>query len=176
MGRKLTIAFFSFLFVAALLGNQGYGKMVLVRTVFKADSTADSIATRKSLLAIINKVIEASGSFEIGAVGNLYTLNATVADEEPPFSWSGPTAGAQWVNAVEKTCKDLKIRKLKGRMGHVSIYLQTGESVYVIVPATYTGDIHGDPFEESGAFTFVFRMVNGKWLIKSQVWTPRRGL
>lgn len=176
MGRKLTIAFFSLFFVAALLPYGSYAKTALSRTVARADSSADSVATRKSLIAIINKVIEASGSFEISAVGDLYTLNATVADEEPPFSWNGPTAGAQWINAVEKTCKDLKIRRLKGRMGHVSIYLQTGESVYVIVPATYTGDIHGDPFEESGAFTFVFRMVNGKWLIKSQVWTPRRGL
>jgi len=146
------------------------------RLTCKVDSTADSIATRKSLIAIINKVIEASGNFEISAVGDLYTLNATVADEEPPFSWNGPTAGAQWVNAVEKTCKDLKIRKLKGRMGHISVYLQTGESVYVIVPVTYTGDLRGDQFEESGAFTFVFRMVSGKWLIKSQVWMPRRGL
>ena len=164
MGRKLTIAFFSLFFVAALLPHGSYAKTALLRVVAKADSSADSVATRKSLIAIINKVIEASGSFEISAVGDLYTLNATVADEEPPFSWNGPTAGAQWINAVEKTCKDLKIRKLKGRMGHVSIYLQTGESVYVIVPATYTGDIHGDPFEESGAFTFVIGWGRHAWV------------
>jgi hypothetical protein len=176
MGRKLTSAFFSVFLLTALLSHRSYAKTALFPIICKADSSADSIATRKSLMAIINKVIEASGNFEISAVGDLYTLNATVADEEPPFSWNGPTAGAQWVNAVEKTCKDLKIRKLKGRVGHISIYLQTGESVYVIVPATYSGDIHGDPFEESGAFTFVFRLVNGKWLIKSQVWMPRRGL
>jgi len=176
MGRKLTIALFSIFFVAALSQHRSYAKTMPLRMTCHADSASDSVATRKSLIVIINKVVEASSSFEISAVGNLYALNATVADEEPPFSWNGPTAGAQWVNAVEKTCKDLKIKKLKGRVGHISIYLQTGESVYVIVPATYSGDIHGDPFEESGAFTFVFRLVNGKWLIKSQVWMPRRGL
>jgi hypothetical protein len=176
MDRKLTIAFFSIFFVAVLLPHSSYADTGTSPVICRADSTADSVATRKSLIAIINRVIEASANFEISAVGDLYTLNATVADEEPPFSWNGPTAGAQWVNAVEKTCKDLKIRKLKGRPGHISIYLQTGESVYMVVPATYTGDVHGDPFEESGAFTFVFRLVNGKWLIKSQVWMPRRGL
>jgi hypothetical protein len=176
MGRKLTTTLFSLPFIVALFTHSVHAKDISSRLTCKVDSTADSIATRKALIAIINKVIDASGSFEIGAIGDLYTLNATVADEEPPFSWNGPTAGAQWVNAVEKTCKDLKIRKLKGRMGHISVYLQTGESVYVIVPVTYTGDQRGDNFEENGAFTFVFRMVSGKWLIKSQVWTTRRGL
>src|SRR5579872_2557728 len=127
MGRKLTLAFFSLFFAAALFTQSVQAKSIGSRLTCKADSTADSIATRKSLIAIINKVIEASGSFEISVIGNLYALNATVADEEPPFSWNGPTAGAQWVNAVEKTCRDLKIRKLKGRMGHISVYLQTGE-------------------------------------------------
>jgi len=136
----------------------------------------DSANTRKELVAIINKVIDASGNFDLSAVGDLYTPNALVADEQPPFSWNGPTAGAQWIESIEKTCKELKIRKLKGRAGHISVYLQTDESVYVIVPATYSGDAHGDPFEEQGAFTFVFRLVNGRWLIKSQVWMPRKGL
>ncbi|MBS1532456.1 MAG: nuclear transport factor 2 family protein [Bacteroidetes bacterium] len=137
---------------------------------------ADSISTRKLLTGIISKVIEASGSFDVGAVGDLYTPNALVADEQPPFSWNGPTAGAQWIGSIEKTCRDLKIKRLKGRMGHISVYLQSDESVYVIVPVTYTGDAHGDSFEESGAFTFVFRLVNDRWLIKSQVWMPRKGL
>lgn len=176
MGRKLTLAFFLLFFAAALFTQNARAKNISSQLTCKADSTADSIATRKSLIAIINRVIEASANFEISTVGDLYTLNATVADEEPPFSWNGPTAGAQWVNAVEKTCKDLKIRKLKSRMGHISVYLQTGESVYVIVPVTYTGELHSDNFEESGAFTFVFRIVGGKWLIKSQVWTTKRGL
>jgi hypothetical protein len=143
---------------------------------FKADSAADSIATRKAIINIINTVIKASGSFEVNTIANYYTPNALVADEEPPFSWNGPTAGVQWVNTVEKTCHDLKIKNLKGRMGRISIYMQTSESVYLVVPVNYSGEIRDQNFEEEGAFTFVFRLVNGKWLIKSQVWVPRRGL
>src|SRR6202000_596006 len=100
---------------------------------------------------------------------NFYTPNALVADEEPPFSWNGPTAGVQWIGAVEKTCKDLKIKKLKGKMGRINVYIRNDESIYVIVPAVYSGEIKDQSFEEEGAFTFVFRLVNDKWLIKSQV-------
>jgi hypothetical protein len=176
MVRKLIFAFFSLFLVAAFILPGSNARTMPLPVSCNKDSTADSVATRKLLTAIINKVVEASANFEIGAIGDLYTLNATVADEEPPFSWNGPTAGAQWVNAVEQTCKELKIRKLRGRPGRITIYLQTDESVYVVVPVTYTGDQHGDPFEESGAFTFVFRVVRGKWLIKSQVWMSKRGL
>jgi hypothetical protein len=136
----------------------------------------DSLQTRKTLLTIINTVVKASGTFEITPLSDLYTLNALVADEQPPFSWNGPTAGAQWVGSIEKACKDLKIKKLEGKVGRITVYLQTDESIYVVVPVDYTGMIKGDAFEEDGAFTFIFRQEGGKWLIKSQVWTARRGM
>lgn len=171
MGRRSSIAIFLF-FTATLFSHNTFAKSVLPDRAQKVDS----LSTRKQLVAIINKVIDASANLDIGAVSDLYTPNALVADEQPPFSWNGPTAGAQWIGSIEKTCKDLKIKKLKGHMGRINVYLQSDESVYVIVPATYTGEAHGDTFEESGAFTFVFRLVNDKWLIKSQVWMPRKGL
>jgi len=139
-------------------------------------SAVDSAAVRKSVVNIINTVIKASSSFDISAVANLYTVNAVVADEEPPFSWNGPTAGVQWINTVEKTCKDLKIKEFHARIGHINVYLQSDESIYVIVPVDYTGEAKGDPFDESGAFTFIFREVNGQWLIKSQTWVTKRGM
>jgi hypothetical protein len=141
------------------------------------DKTAiDSAATRAEVLKIVNTVIKASGTFDIDAVANLYTPNALIADEEPPFSWNGSTAGVQWVSTVEKTCKEFKLRDFKGKIGRISVYLQTEESVYLVVPVNYTAQIKGDPFEEDGAFTFVLRMVNGSWLIKSQVWVARRAM
>jgi len=175
MSRRLTIAILSCFIAASFFLQNATAKARPAHSVCP-DSTSDSASTRKLIISIITKVIDASGNFDMGAVGDLYTPNALVADEQPPFSWNGPTAGAQWIESIEKTCKDLKIRRLKGRMGRISVYLQTDESVYVIVPATYTGDVHNEQFEESGAFTFVFRLVNDKWLIKSQVWMPRKGL
>lgn len=138
--------------------------------------TADSASARNEITEIINKVIKASSSFDINAVADLYTPNAVVADEEPPFSWNGPTAGVQWVSTVEKTCKDFKLKDFKAKIGDINVYLQTDESVYVVVPVDYTGQIKGDRFEEDGAFTFIFRIVNGRWLIKSQVWVARKGM
>jgi hypothetical protein len=61
-------------------------------------------------------------------------------------------------------------------MEKVRVSQQTSESIYVIVPVNYTGQIEGETFEQHGAFAFVFRLVSGKWLIKSQAWVPSRGM
>lgn len=167
-----------FLFVKADYAKGRSGVMVYsnIHNSHQILPGPDSAAARIAVLDIIKTVINASGTFNIDAVADLYTPNAVIADEEPPFSWNGPTAGVQWVSTVEKTCKDFKLKGFKGKIGRISVYLQTDESIYVVVPVDYTGEIKGDRFEEDGAFTFVFRMVSGRWLIKSQVWVARKGL
>ncbi|MDB5025234.1 MAG: hypothetical protein JWP78_2989 [Mucilaginibacter sp.] len=158
---------------------KGYSNIIARADPCRSDKSiplSDSAAARNEVMNIITAVVNASGTFDINAVANLYTPNAVIADEEPPFSWNGPTAGVQWVNTVEKTCKEYKLKGFKGQIGRVSVYLQTEESIYVVVPVDYTGEIKGDHFEEGGAFTFVFRIVNGHWLIKSQVWVARKGM
>ncbi|MGZ3750243.1 MAG: YybH family protein [Mucilaginibacter sp.] len=175
MSKKSSTILWFGLAAVAFFVQIDYAKGGVNNTVPKK-LTTDSAGARTTVISIIKKVVEASSTFDIDAVADLYTPNAVVADEEPPFSWNGPTAGVQWVNTVEKTCKDVKLKGFKGKIGHISVYLQTDESVYVVVPVDYTGQIKGDPFEEDGAFTFVFRMVSGRWLIKSQVWVARRSL
>ena len=126
---------------------------------------------------IVTAVIYSINTFNIEKVADLYTPNAVVADDEPPYSWNGPTAGVQWVNAVEQACKDNRLTKLKGNIEAINVFHQTAENVYVVVPVTYTGDLpRKQVFKVEGAFTFVLRMIDGKWLIKSQVWMPKKAL
>ena len=165
--------------VSALLVQTVYGSTITHSDHYspaKSIANADSAAARNEVLKVINIVIAASCTFDIDAVTDLYTPNAVVADEEPPFSWNGPTAGVQWVSTIEKTCRDYKLKDFKGKIRNISVYLQTEESVYVVVPVDYTGEIKGNHFDEEGAFTFIFRLVNGHWLIKSQVWVARKGM
>jgi hypothetical protein len=96
---------------------------------FRADSVPPS-----EVMDVIQTVISATNNFNIASVSGIYTPNAVVADDEPPYSWNGPTAGIQWVNSVEKACKELRITKLKAFMATVTIFHQSGDNVYLIVP------------------------------------------
>ena len=173
----MTKQIFTFLLsclVCMLLMQTAYSNTILPHIITMR--AADSASSRKDVIKIINTVINASSSFDVNAVTDLYTPNAVVADEEPPFSWNGPTAGVQWISTVEKTCKDYKLKNFHAKIRDISVYLQTEESIYVVVPVDYTGEIRGDRFDEEGAFTFIFRLVNGHWIIKSQVWVARKGM
>ena len=126
-------------------------------------------------MEVISAVIYSTNNFNIESVANLYTPNAVVADDEPPYSWNGPTAGIQWVNAVEKECKNVQLTNLKATIQAINIYQQKDDNIFIVVPANYTGYLPGKVrFTAKGAFTFVLRMTNGKWLIKSQVWMPEK--
>jgi ketosteroid isomerase-like protein len=142
------------------------GRLILTDTVPPAE-----------VVDIVTAVIYSINTFNIEKVADLYTPNAVVADDEPPYSWNGPTAGVQWVNAVEQACKDNRLTKLTGAIEAINVFHQSAENVYVVVPVTYTGKLPGKQiFKVEGAFTFVLRMVDSKWLIKSQVWMPKKAM
>lgn len=129
------------------------------------------------VMDIVEAAINSLNSFNIDIVANLYTQNAVVADDEPPYSWNGPTAGVQWVNAVEQVCKDNKLTKLRGSIGNITVFQHSADNFYIVVPVIFTGNLpQKQKFTADGAFTFILRVVNGKWMIKSQVWMPRRGM
>ena len=156
-------------------GQVCYAKLYHPANIGKA-MVADTIPSSE-VMAVIRVVINAANDFNVQVVANLYTPNAVVADDEPPYSWNGPTAGIQWVNAVEKAVKEYHITKFKGSIEQVKVYQQTADNVYIIVPVSYSGDLPGkEHFSARGAFSFVLRLINDKWLIKSQVWVPEKGM
>ncbi|HEY2582801.1 MAG TPA: nuclear transport factor 2 family protein [Mucilaginibacter sp.] len=179
------ILFVSTLSLAAILSSAkaGYSKAAIATngyTPFEMNVAIilppDTVPPAE-VMDVIKKVVHSLDTFNIDQVANLYTPNAVIADDEPPYSWNGPTAGVQWVNAVEKACKENELTKLKGTVEAVNVYQQTVDNVYLVVRVNYVGNLPGSAhFTSKGAFTFVLRQVNGAWLIKSQAWVPRKGM
>jgi hypothetical protein len=163
-------------FIASYLSVQscnaaGFDAKINCNTTFRADSVPPS-----EVMDVIQIVISATNNFNIESVAGLYTPNAVVADDEPPYSWNGPTAGLQWVKSVEEACKILHVTKLRATIETVNIFHQSADNVYVVVPVSYTGSLPGKArYTAKGAFTFVLRLINGKWMIKSQAWAPNKG-
>lgn len=146
------------------------------KTVAAGLGFADTVKKlNPEVLQTVNRVLKASYTFDIDKVTDMYAPNAVVTDEQAPYSWNGLLAGVQWVNSVEKAVKEFKIKDFTVIVKKIKIFQQTDEVAYLVVPVEYTGIVNGDPFNEEGAFSFVFRFVSGKWLIKSQAWIPKNG-
>lgn len=166
-----------FFLSATICGFAATGNHLPVyHAVVRVYNVTDTIPV-PDVVDVCKTVIEASSSFNGQAVANLYTPNAVVADDEAPYSWNGLTAGVQWINSVERAVKINRITKFKARMEPVNVYQQNVENVYLIIPVTYTGDLPGhEHFQAKGAFAFVLRHTDDRWLIKSQVWMPEKGM
>lgn len=178
----LSVSLFNLFFALVVIhgpnAKQSPANIVVSSNKFYASmkSEADTIPPRE-VMEVIAAVVYSTNSFNVDALANLYTPNAVVADDEPPYSWNGPTAGIQWVNAVEKVCKDSGLTKLKANIEAINVYQQSADNVYMVVPVVYKGVLpKNQKFNANGAFTFVLRLVNNKWMIKSQVWMPKKGV
>jgi len=179
MKNTLLISAFGLLIALStpVCSAMGAGKSFNYTSGYPHTILAKDTVPPAEVMDIVTTVVYSLNTFNIEKVADLYTPNAVVADDEPPYSWNGPTAGIQWVNAVEKVCKENRLTKLKGTMEAINVFQQTSDNVYIVVPVNYTGDLpHKQEFRAEGAFTFVLRLINGKWMIKSQVWMPRRGM
>jgi len=161
-------------FAARRAERSGYKPFRLLEV--NVSAVADT-APPLDVMEVVTKAINAINSFNIDEVANLYTPNAVVADDEAPYSWNGPTAGVQWLNSVEKACKDNGVTKLKGTIEPVNVFQQSADNVYIVVPVSFSGKLpNKQNFAVKGAFTFVLRQQNGKWLIKSQAWLQRKAI
>ena len=182
--KKNILSFSAFILIVTILSTTGAtakGNRLMAFNknikVYGYPFTLIDSVPPSEVMDIVEAAINSLNSFNIDIVANLYTQNAVVADDEPPYSWNGPTAGVQWVNAVEQVCKDNKLTKLRGSIGNISVFQHSADNFYIVVPVIFTGNLpQKQRFTADGAFTFILRMVSGKWMIKSQVWMPRQGM
>src|SRR6202042_2364563 len=102
-------------------------------------TVADTIPP-SDVMDAVTAAIEAINSFELKAVADLYTPNAVIADDEAPYSWNGPTAGVQWINAIERACKSNRLTNLKGTIEPINFFQQSEDNFYIVVPVSFAGN------------------------------------
>ena len=61
------------------------------------------------------------------------------------------------------------------RMKHIPVFIEVPLDIQGAPVEREALDLK-QPFAVKGAFTFVLRLVNGKWLIKSQTWLQQKGV
>lgn len=102
----------------------------------------------------------------------LYTADAVVVDEIPPFVWRGAGAGVAWWQAVDAfTMK--KHERIKLVNVSVSEFQTSASGAYLIQPMTIRESTGGKQDSEYGTWTYTFHNSGGTWLISSQVWTTK---
>lgn len=125
------------------------------------------------ILKLANAVVRAANENDSNALRGIYTTDAVVVDENPPFAWRGPGAGTAWWRVVGTVTRKMKMTRLRAVNVRISEFHQSSTDAYMVQPMTITGIAGGKPFAESGTMTYTFHDAGGTWLISTAVWTTK---
>jgi ketosteroid isomerase-like protein len=154
---------------------------VTVRTIaaFLAIALAPAIAAAAPnvppppILELTNAVIHTSDTDDPSGLASIFTADAVVVDENPPFVWRGAGAGTAWWRGVDSVLAKVKMTHFKATNVRVSEFVAAQNDAYLVQPLTLTGVRDGKPFAESGTLTYTFHQTGGTWLISTLVWTTK---
>jgi ketosteroid isomerase-like protein len=125
------------------------------------------------ILKLATAVIQGANAGDASAFTGLFTDDAVVVDENPPFVWRGAGAGVAWWRAVEGVVQKAKISQLKATNIRIGEFKQSAADAYLVESQTVTGVTGGKPFAEPGTMTYTFHNAGAKWLISTMVWTTK---
>jgi ketosteroid isomerase-like protein len=125
------------------------------------------------ILRLANAAMHAANTNNASAFAGLYTDDAVVVDENPPFVWRGAGAGTAWWHAVAAVARRMNLTHLKAINIRISEFKESPTDAYMVQPMTVSGIANGKPFAEAGTTTYTFHNTGGTWLISSQVWTTK---
>lgn len=136
-------------------------------------ASAASSVPPAPILKLANAAMHAANTNDASAFAGLYTDDAVVIDETPPFVWRGAGAGTSWWHAVTAVAQKMKMTHLQAVDIRIGEFRQTATDAYLVQPMTVTAIANGKPFAEAGTTTYTFHNAGGTWRISSQVWTTK---
>jgi len=119
----------------------------------------------------IQKYVDDFNKGDVKAMAADFAHQASILDGLPPHPWQAPTACEDWYRDVSAAGKQEGARDYFVSLGeprHVDV---TGDSAYVVVPATMAFRLHGKQVTQTGSiFTVALRRLAEGWRITAWAW------
>jgi ketosteroid isomerase-like protein len=122
-------------------------------------------------IGTVRKYVDDFNKGDVKAMAADFARQASILDGLPPHAWQGPTAGEDWYRDVlaagrQEGATDYFVSL--GEPRHVDV---TGDSAYVVVPATMNFRVRGKQVMQTGAiFTVALRRLAEGWRITAWAW------
>lgn len=122
-------------------------------------------------VTVVRQYIDAFNKGDAQAMAACFVVPAFILDGLAPHVWQGPTAGEDWYRDVLAAAEHEGATDYLVTIGiplHANV---TGDSAYVVVPATMSFKLSGKQITQSGAtFTLALRKHEGGWRIAAWAW------
>lgn len=127
-------------------------------------------------ISAVHQYIDGFNNGDERMMAATFAVPGSILDGMAPHVWQGPTASQDWyrdglIEAKEHGASDYSV--FLGEPLHNNA---TGDSAYVVVPATMTFKVHGRRITQTGAiFTVALRKLAGEWRITAWAWAKGTG-
>src|SRR5215510_11159513 len=117
-------------------------------------------------MAAIRHYINAFNNGDANAMAAAFAVPGSILDGMAPHVWHGPTASQDWYRDVLTEAEAHGASNYSVTLGEPLHNNASGDSAYVVVPATMTFKVHGRQVTQSGAiFTVALRRLTEGWRI-----------
>ncbi len=170
MPPRILAASLATLLTAAAFAPAGFAPAAFAAPA--APAASDPAASNPAVLAPVHRFIASVNAGDMKAAASVFTPDATIIDEFPPFLWHGH-AVAGWSRDYDTFAKGAGMVPGKITLAAPS-GLQTGAGhAYAVIPAEIALTVKGKPTTEAGSFTFVLTRQHGPWRIAAWAWAAR---
>ena len=123
-------------------------------------------------VSIVYRYIQAFNKGDGKSMAACFAVPGSILDGMAPHVWHGPTAAEDWYKEVLVEAQHVGASDYFVTLGsplHVNV---TGDTAYVVLPASMTFKLKGKQITQSGAiFTTALRKTEDGWRIASWAWT-----
>jgi ketosteroid isomerase-like protein len=128
--------------------------------------------TTDSPMSAVHAYIDAFNNSDVEAMSRAFADEGSILDGMAPHLWQGPTAARDWYSDVLVEGKQHSASGYVVTLGEPLHHNITGDSAYVVLPATMDFRLGDQPVTQTGAFfTVALRKVSDNWRIAAWAWT-----
>ena len=128
-------------------------------------------------MAAVRTYVDAFNQGDAAKMAAAFAVPGSILDGMAPHLWQGPTATQDWYKDVLVEGKHLGAADYFITLGEPLHNNVTGDSAYVVVPATMTFKLRGKQVTQTGAvFTVALRKLPEGWRIAAWAWTKGTSL
>jgi hypothetical protein len=122
-------------------------------------------------MAAVRQYIDGFNKGDAKVMAETFAVSGSILDGMAPHVWHGPTATQDWYRDVLVEGKQHGASDYVVTLGQPLHNNITGDSAYVVVPATMTFNVGGKQVTQCGAvFTVALRKVAEGWRIAAWAW------
>ena len=125
-------------------------------------------APDRAMMAPIRAIADFMATLDDAPVEKIFTDDPVIVENFAPYVFRGPSTVSRWREGFRQHAATLS--ELSNAFGPAQDFSRSGDTVYFVLPTTWTGRTAGKPFEERGGWSFVLTRQGADWRVACYAW------